>query len=138
MSNLPDDTGKEETNGAGDEILEYAVAIAFATVLALGEKPELFSFEHSKMCTHLRQCLIKREMEMFPVNRKHRVKKSLVKSTEEIPVYCNCRMPELPGDHMIEFECTACKEWYHLDICVFVSPSARVDKSAPWLCYRCL
>jgi len=111
-------------------------AIAFATALALGEKPELFSFEQSKMRTHLRQCLEKGEMEMFPVSRKRRMKKSLVKSTEEIPVYCKCRMPELPGDHMIE--CTACKEWYHLDTCVFVSPSARVDKSAPWLCYRCL
>jgi len=38
---------------------------------------------------------------MFPVSRKRRVK-SLVRSTEEIPVYCKCRMPELPGDHMIE------------------------------------
>jgi len=90
------DTGDEETeakktDGADDEILEYAVAIAFATALALGEKPELFSFEQS-MCTHLRQCLIKREMEMFPVSRKRRVKKSLVKSTEEIPVYCNARI----------------------------------------------
>ena len=90
-------------------------AIAFATALALGEKPELFSFEQLKMHTHLRQCLEKGEMEMFPVSRKRRMKKSLVKSTEEIPVYCKCRMPELPGDHMIE--CTACKEWYHLDTC---------------------
>ena len=51
-------------------------AIAFATALALGEKPELFSFEQSKMRTHLRQCLEKGEMEMFPVSRKRRVKKS--------------------------------------------------------------
>ena len=111
-------------------------AVAFATALALGEKPELFCFDQSKMRAHLRHCLEKGEMAMFPVNRKRRVKKSPVKTSDEVPVYCKCRMPEQPGDSMIE--CTVCKEWYHLDPCVIVSPSARADKSAPWLCYRCL
>ena len=39
---------------------------------------------------------------MFPVIRKRGVKKSSMKSTEQVPVYCKCRMPELPGERMIE------------------------------------
>ena len=73
---------------------------------------------------------------MFPVVRKRRVDKSSVKTTEEVP----CLLPELPGDRMIE--CTVCKE-YHLYTCrymFFCIPNyyTRVDKSVPWLCYRCL
>ncbi len=82
-------------------------AIAFATALALIEKPELFFFDQSKMRVHLWQCLERGEMRMFPVLRKHRVKKSSVK---EVAVYCKCRMP---CDHMIE--CTKCKEWFQID-----------------------
>ena len=40
-------------------------------------------------------------------------KKSAVKTTEEVPVYCKWRMPELHGEKLIE--CTNCEEWYHVD-----------------------
>ncbi len=90
-------------------------AVAFATALALGEKPELFFFDQSKMWEHLWRCLERGEMQMFPVLRKHSVKKSSVK---EVAVYCKCRMP---CDHMIE--CTKCKEWFHIDTCVCAPPS---------------
>ena len=85
-------------------------AIAFTTALALGEKPELFLFYQLKMRVHLQKCLYRGKMEMFPVIRKRRVKNSTVKATEAVPVYCKCRMPEMPGEHLIE--CTNCKEWY--------------------------
>ena len=101
----------------------------FATALALGEKPEHYFFDQSKMRAHLWQCLERGEMRMFPVIRKRRVKKSAVKSTEQVPVYCKCRMPELPGERMIE--CTDCKEWYHLDSCVVVPPATHIDNSVP-------
>ncbi len=59
-------------------------AITFATALALGEKPELFFFDQSKMRAHLWQCLERGRIEMFPVVRKRRVKKSSVKTVEEL------------------------------------------------------
>ena len=52
------------------------------------------------MREHLRQCF--EDGEMFPVLRKWRVKKSAVKTAKEVPVYCKCRMPELPGEKLIE------------------------------------
>ncbi len=39
-------------------------AIAFATALAFGEKPELFFFDRSKMRVHLWQCLERGQMRM--------------------------------------------------------------------------
>ena len=111
-------------------------AIAFATALALGEKPELFFFDQWNMRAHLRQCLESGEMKMFPVLRKRRVKKSAVKTTEEVQVYCKCRMPELPGEQLIE--CTNCKEWYHVDTCIDVPPTTCLDSSVPWFCHKCL
>ena len=111
-------------------------AIAFATALAQGEKPELFFFDQWNMRAHLRQCFEDGEMKMFPVLRKRRVKKIAVKTTEEVPVYCKCRMPELPGEKLIE--CTNCKEWYHLDTCVNVPPTTCLDSSEPWFCHKCL
>ena len=67
-------------------------AIAFATVLALGEKPELFLFDQPKMRVHLQKCLYRGKMEMFPVIRNRRVKNSTVKATEAVPFYCTDRL----------------------------------------------
>ena len=46
------------------------------------------------------QCIEDGEMKMFPVLRKWRVKKSAVKTA--VPVYCKYRIPELPGEKLIE------------------------------------
>ena len=42
-------------------------AIAFATALAQGEKPELFLFDEWNMRAHLQQCFEDGEIKMFPV-----------------------------------------------------------------------
>ena len=104
-------------------------AITFAIALALGEKPELFLFYQPKMWAHLQKCLERGKMEMFPVIRKRRVKNSRVKATEAVPVYCKCRMPEMPGEHLIEF--TNCKEWYHIDTCVPAPIYTQTNKKDP-------
>ncbi len=75
-------------------------------------------------------------MRMFRVLRKCGVKKSSVKTIQEVAVYCKCRMPQLPGDHMIE--CTKCKEWFHIDTCVCAPPATHIDNSIAWFCFRCL
>ena len=83
-------------------------AVAFATVLALGRQPEEFQFSQQEMRKHLYQCFEKQKMEMC---RKRRSKKSMVKSMQKVPLFCNCRMPEM-GERMIE--CTTCKQWFHV------------------------
>ncbi len=107
-------------------------AIAFVTALAIGEKPELFFFDQTKMRRHLFQCFERRAMQMFPVTK--RMKKCSVKAIEEVNVYCKCTMPELPGEHMIQ--CTTCEDWYHIGTCTRV-PSRQINNHLPWFCPKC-
>ena len=74
-------------------------AIAFATALALGKQPECYVFDQQEMRAHLRKCLLQRKMAMFPFKK---TKRSKIRSMQPFPVICSCRMPELPGDNMIE------------------------------------
>ena len=60
-------------------------AIAFATALAQGEKPELFFFDQWNMRAHLRQCFEDGEMKMFPVLQKRRVKKDCCQDHRRSP-----------------------------------------------------
>ena len=85
------------------------------------------------MRKHLYQCFEKRKMGMFPVAQKRRPKKSRVKSIQQVPVFCSCRMPEI-GECMIE--CTNCKQWYHVS-CVNACTTV-LNCSASWFCKSCL
>ena len=93
-------------------------AIAFATAIVFGKQPGFFLFDQSKMRQHLKKCLEQGSITMFPVKQMRRGTK--VKTTEQIPVYCSCRMPELPQTKWIE--CSGCKEWYHAGTCIKVQP----------------
>ena len=103
-------------------------AIAFATAIAFGYKPELLSFDQNKMRKHLLSCLTSGEIRMFPEKEK-RQRKSIIKNIQKIKVYCYCRLPK--QGEMIQ--CHHCKEWFHLSTCVHV-----VDKKAEWLCNCCI
>ena len=105
-------------------------AIAFATALANGLHPESLSFKQGEMRQHLRTCLITGKMTMF--NAVSRKVGKRIKSTDEIPVFCNCRLPEM----MPMAECSKCKEWYHTD-CVFVPQAALDYASVEWFCTFC-
>jgi len=111
---------------------DWPFAVAFATALALGKRPEDYHFDQSRMRKHLWQCFEERKMELFPYIRQRRSKKTMVRSTQKVPVYCTCRMPEM-GERMVE--CTTCKQWYHV-ACVNISVSV-LDSSASWFCCRC-
>ena len=69
------------------------------------------------MQRHLFRCLVDRKMAMFPHTKTRRG--GHVHSSEEIELYCTCRMPEVPP--MVE--CTEYKLWYHVD-CVTVPKEA--------------
>ena len=72
-------------------------AIAFTTTLALGDKP----FDQWNKRAHFRQCILLR-----------RVKKSAVKTSKKVHVYCKCRMDELA----IYTWRTAVIEYYYCNI----------------------
>ena len=69
------------------------------------------------MRSHLIQCLESRSMSMFPLLRLRRVTRK-VKSTDEVDIYCICRIPEFTNSQWIQ--CSGCKEWYHSNVCVKV------------------
>ena len=76
---------------------------------------------------HLYDCLIKGVLTMFPVaRRKH---STGANSSDTIPVYCHCRMPEITP--MVK--CSLCKEWYRTE-CVDVSEDALNDSDLEWFC----
>ena len=108
-------------------------SIAFATALVFGKQPGPFFFVQQKMRAHLIECLERQEMSMFPIKKRRRTEFK-VKTVDEIPIYCICRMPELPNSAWIE--CSSCKEWYHSDTCVKVPPKYCTTK-ALWHCGKC-
>ena len=106
-------------------------AIAFATAIAMGRRPEDFQFDQNKMRRHLWHCFEKRRMEMFPYIRERRSKK--IKMKRKVDVYCVCRMPEM-GESMVE--CSSCGGWYHIS-CVNVPQTVLDTSSMPWYCRDC-
>ena len=105
-------------------------ALASATALANGEEPGSFVFDQEQMRPHLIRCLETGKGERFPI-KKSRRKLKKIKSTVKVPVFCTCRMPKRSDFAMIE--CSACRESFHVDICVDVNTCA-FDRSTKWLC----
>ena len=109
-------------------------AIAFATALTYGSQPGLFLFDQEKMRRHLRKCFEDGQITPFPTKKKRRTAMR-VKAVELVPVYCTCRMPELPGSKWLE--CSQCKEWYHVDTCTHVD-AKYFDRKCKWFCHSCI
>ena len=108
-------------------------AIAYATALSFGLPPGMFQFEQPKMHSHLQTCLEEGRMTMFLIRRTRR-SANRVKSTDEFNVYCTCRMPDLPDTHWIQ--CSQCREWYHVPLCVRV-PKQALDPQVAWCFNSC-
>ena len=108
--------------------------MAFATALAFGEPPGRYHFAQDKMHHHLWSCFERRQISMFPYSKLIWATESTVKSVDEVPVYCICRMPELPNTSWIK--CSGCKRWYHTDSCINV-PRTALSSNTTWYCNRC-
>ena len=106
-------------------------AIAFAGVLASGCHPSSFKFKQSEMREHLCQCLVASQLSDFPTAKKGRERRSAVRKSYHIQVFCSCRMPDHFSEEMIK--CNQCKLWYHKDLCVFTSTT----KPKQWFCSLC-
>ena len=85
-------------------------AIAFATSLAFGDRPEEIIYDCKIMRLHLLNCLRNMRMERFPVQVSSTIQRCKRK-TLVIEVFCSCRQPYYP----VMVMCTKCEEWFHAD-----------------------
>ena len=106
-------------------------ALAFASVIAKGDDPSKYTFDQSAMRRHILSCIINKKFTDFPTRR---IGRGITKhiTTFKFKVHCKCRMPELPGDKMIQ-----CNEWFHVGLCVNVPDKFLHQKSLPWYCDSC-
>ena len=105
-------------------------AIAFASVLAAGDHPSAYLFNQKEMRQHRHTCISLGKWSSFPNKKKGRENKARAKYTEEVKVYCDCRMPKTFSEKMVQ--CGQCKTWYHLEKCVF-----DIDLDKKWQCHAC-
>ena len=117
-------------NGSSDCRL---FALATATALANGEEPGSCTFDQKKLRPHLMKCLETGIAEGFPIQKAQRMRRK-IKSTYSVPVFCTCRLPEKSGCTMME--CSDCKEWFHVGVCVNVD-SSTLNYGTTWLCNSC-
>ena len=111
-------------------------AIATAMCLLTGNHPGGFLFKQADMRKHLYECLKNGRMMPFPLLKRRRASLK-VKYTEALPVYCSCRLPELPGEDMVQ--CSGCNEWYHVDCLGQKVPKVCLEESqVDWYCDCCL
>ena len=75
--------------------------------LCNGQKPEELTFDIARMRRHLCQCIEDGVMRHFPSSCRRR--RRTVDKTEEVLVYCKCRLQE-DGDMI---SCETCGEWFH-------------------------
>ena len=108
-------------------------AVAFATALVFGYNPGQYIFDQLSMRKHLWNCLRNQKISMFPVIKERR-RKQKVKCTQQIPLYCSCRLPDISGIKLIE--CSKCKTWYHTNICVPVEKK-YFSRDTEWICPKC-
>ena len=102
-------------------------AIAIATALAHGIDPCQQIFRQEDMRSHFVDCVGKRKLELFPVQKKQRVTNN-VSSTVKLYLCPTCEKPDY-GDPMVG--CDSCDNWFH-DSCV-----PPYDTSHNWYCNRC-
>lgn len=110
-------------------------AIAYATTLALGKKPELYKYDQSQMRSHLLTCLEKKELTVFPTVRMQRRKQKVIKAIQVVKVFCSCRMTQMKKAMV---QCTKCAEWYHLSCHKDIPKEAIDSHNIPWYCHCCL
>jgi len=90
-------------------------AIAYATALSLKQDPGKIEFAESGLRNHLYKSLKNRKMTIFPVLRRKRSIR--IKRTENIKIYCQCRLPEI-GPML---ECS----WFQLVPCVHLCETLK-------------
>ena len=114
-------------------------ALAFATSLVNGIKPEDETYSVEDLRPHLLQCLQEGGMKQFPRESASRHQRVKVTTTVKLNLYCHCRMPWKPSDSevrgMAMAECDICLKWFHQK-CEIIHDSIFRDGGS-WTCSDC-
>ena len=105
-------------------------AIAFATALCEGKRPEELLFNNEALRKHLLKCFQEDCISQFPWKTVKRGFK--VKNRKRIDIFCKCRTQE--GGKMIQF--ADCQEWFHEE-CMRIPILAWTDPNYKWACEIC-
>lgn len=97
------------------------------TSLAHGEEPTLVKYKQEDMRDHFITCLEKKELCVFPSNKRKILRNE--EKSETFQLYCTCRLPHV-GD-MICFD--MCDEWHHLSC---IDPVKNPKDN--WYCTKCI
>ena len=105
-------------------------SISFATALAFGEQPGHYLFDQKVMRSHLIYRLFRTKKDVDVSNQK---KKVHLKTIEDIPVYCVCRMPELPNTKWAQ--CSKCGITQILALTLYTP--CQLEGKRLWHCPTC-
>ena len=105
-------------------------ALAFATSLCNGEKPEAVLYEQSSLRNHLFSGIMQQKLLPFPNKRKRKPRQPI---DQWIPVFRVCRLID-DGRKMIQ--CAHCREWFHVS-CVQVETKYIKNVGLDWNCNAC-
>ena len=110
-------------------------SIAYAVALCMGMHPGTLMFEQNLMRHHLISCLQLFKFSTFPIKNKRR-RNLKIRSTENIKVFCICRMPDIP--HQPDMICcSSCATWFHAGVCIDSVPTDAWNKRVYWCCPSC-
>ena len=119
---------QQQTNGNDCGLF----AIANAVTLCLGLNPCQYNYKAREMRGHLMQCLEKKELKMFPVHSKRKLRKSSgVKKVHTTELYCICRMPDT---HTLYVYCDKCGREFH-PACISMSDEEAMNSSSVFCPY---
>ena len=105
-------------------------AIAYATELAFGHNPASNEYFQRQMRRHFEQCIADKQLTTFPA----KAMKSRRPRTEQLKIYCSCRMPDDKVEKMAQ--CCKCKEWYHKS-CEKIPVAVFNKRGVTWNCNSC-
>ena len=117
-------------------------SIAFSTALAFNLNPSEMRLDTARMRDHLRECLLLKKMEPFPVLKSTISCKNLrPKKIVSFDLFCKCQMPWYDPDCVVKrykllVVCKTCKLSFH-DGCEKIPKKALKSTKVDWICSTC-
>lgn len=105
------------------------LAVAFATEFCFMQEVYTVEFDVAHLRTHLLDCLLSKEMTLFPATRS-KIKANFGRPLSVL-VYCSCRMPESFDTDMVE--CSKCKDFFHFKC----EDLLEIPQKRRWTCAKC-
>ena len=121
---------EKQSNGADCGVL--AIAYMYVFDICSGFDPCQIKFDHRFIRQHLVTCFENCQFQRFPVLGER--KNARVKFSKSVELHCSCRMPEQPGDEMVE--CDSCHVWYHRH-CMDIPSEVFGVSEVSWKCKAC-